>query len=222
LQQTFLTSHKNMKKSLFLGILGLTAMVANSFGQGTIALDNYDSTTHPLVTLNGSPVVGFTIGLYYVNIAGNYVSSFAADPTRFAMPTTLYSGPGVLTLGTGVGATGGIGNKDTGVPGEYAPPQAFNPGLGEGATVTIMLIAYQGGDGTYAGAANRGHSTAFTMTTSVGSAIPPYSGNSETDGGIQMFIPEPSIFALSGLGAAALMLIVRSRNQKLSRMVPAS
>jgi PEP-CTERM motif len=213
-----------MKKSLLLGILGLAAAVATSFGQGTISLDNYDSTTHPLVkygsTADGAAGAalslnsGYTIGIYYVNTAGNFVSSFSADssPTPIAMPTSLYSGSGTLVLGTGTGAKGGIGNSDTGTAGEYAPPQAFNPGLGEGATVTVMLIAYKGGDGTYAGAAYRGHSTAFTMTTSTGSAIPPYSGNSETDGGFQVFqVPEPSIFALGGLGAAALMLIRRKK-----------
>jgi hypothetical protein len=40
-----------MKKKLFLSILGMVAV--SSFGQGYIALDNYNSATHPLVTYGG-------------------------------------------------------------------------------------------------------------------------------------------------------------------------
>jgi len=210
-----------MKKSLILGLLGLAVSVGTSFGQGQIWLDNYDSTTHPLVKYGelgaggaiGGGVTGangYTIGLFFVNQAGNFTGSFAADPTGTANPLSLYSGAGVLTLGTGAGSTGGIGGADTGTPGQYAPAQTFNPGLGEGATVTVMLIAYN--QGSYGAATYRGHSTAFTMTTSTGSAFPNLSGNSETDGGFSVFsVPEPSVFALAGLGGAFLMLIRRKK-----------
>jgi hypothetical protein len=208
-----------MKKTILLGLLGLAAASLPSFGQGTIALDNYDSTQHPLVTYgaNTGGTVGsaittgtYTAGWYFVNTAGNFVGSFAADASGNAIPTGLYSGPGTLTLATGIGSTGGINNGDTGMPGEYAPPQAFNPGLGEGATVTVMIIAYD--TGSYAGASNRGHSTAFTMTTSTGSAFAPFSGNSETDGGFAVHpVPEPTVFALAGIGAAALMIVRRKK-----------
>jgi len=208
-----------MKKSILLGLLGLAAAALPSFGQGTIALDNYDSTQHPLVSYgaNTGGTVGaaittgnYTAGWYFVNTAGNFVGSFSADGSGIAIPTTLYSGPGVLTLASGIGATGGINNGDTGTAGEYAPPQAFNPGLGEGATVTVMVIAYNGT--SYANAGNRGHSTAFTMTTTTGSAFAPFSGNSETDGGFSVHpVPEPTVFALAGIGAAALMVVRRKK-----------
>jgi len=208
-----------MKKSLLLGLLGLAAAALPSFGQGTIALDNYDSVTHPTVkygvgtggTVGAAITAGnYTAGWYFVNTAGNFTANFAADPLGSALPTSLYSGAGVLTLATGLGATGGIDNGDTGTAGEYAPPQAFNPGLGEGATVTVMLIAYN--NGSYALASNRGHSTAFTMTTSVGSAFAPFSGASETDGGFSVVpVPEPTVFALAGMGAAALMIVRRKK-----------
>jgi len=210
-----------MKKSLILGLLGLAVSVGTSFGQGQIWLDNYDSTTHPAVKY-GQPEAGgaigagitgasgYSIGLYFVNQAGNFTANFAADPTGTANPLNLYSGAGVLTLGTGVGSSGGIGGADTGTPGQYAPAQTFNPGLGEGATVTVMLIAYN--QGSYTAASYRGHSAAFTMTTSVATATPAYSGNAETDGGFSVFaVPEPSVFALAGLGGAFLMLIRRKK-----------
>jgi len=212
-----------MKKSLILGILALTASVVVSYGQGAISLDNYDSTSHPLVKYGdlasggaiGNAVgngAGYTIGLYFVNVAGNSVASFNADPSGHADIQALFTGnPASLVLGTGNGATGTIADINAGnIAGQYAPPQAFNPGLGEGATVTVMLVAYKGA--SYAAAGFRGHSTAFTMTTSSGSAFPFFSGNSETDGGFSVFtVPEPSVFALAGLGGAFLMLIRRKK-----------
>jgi hypothetical protein len=202
-----------MKKAIFLGLFSFAAAACTTFGQGTIALDNfYADISGPRqdVTLNGVPVnSSFTIGLFYVNTPGNYVADFASDVTGMADPTVLYSGPGTLTLGTGLGATGGIDNSDTLTPGEYAPSNAFNPGLGGGATMTLMLIAYDGS--SYSSAILRGHSTAFTMTTAVGANSPQLSGDHETDGGIAMFIPEPSAFALAGLGAAAFVLYRRKK-----------
>jgi len=219
-----------MKKSLILGILSLTSAVATSYGQGAIALNNYTSGSHPLVTygagnpdgtagtgITGSSSPGggannihgdYTAGLYYVNAAGNFTANFAADASGTALPTALYSGPGTLTLS---GLTGGIGSGDVfGALGEYAPSGSFNPGLGAGATVTIMIIAYNGA--SYATALDRAHSTAFTMVTAVGSAFPQKSGDLETDGGFSAFaVPEPSAFAMAGLGAAALMAYRRKK-----------
>lgn len=211
-----------MKKTLILGILGLAASVVTTYGQGTIQLDNYDSTTHPLVTYGAGSggTVGagvnssFSVGLYYVDAAGNWTSDFAADPSGTASIASLYNGAGgALNLASGVGATGGFDNSDTfDTPGEYALAQAFNPGLGQGVTVTVMVVAYNG-TSYAAGSSVIGHSTAFTMTSSVGTAFPELSGNEETDGGFQSFTvtPEPSVFALSGIGAAALMLIRRKK-----------
>jgi hypothetical protein len=207
-----------MKKSLILGALSLAATIATTYGQGQIWLDNYDSTAHPTVkygagsggTLNNPVNTAYTAGLYFVS--GSQVGAFAADPTGTALPTSLFSGTGTLTLASGTGATGNIANATDvfGTLGQYAPAQTYQCGIGAGATVTVMIIAYN--DGSYANATVRGHSTAFTMVTSVGTAVPAYSGDSETDGGFQVLpVPEPSVFALSGLGAAALMLIRRKK-----------
>jgi hypothetical protein len=217
-----------MKKTLLLGILGLAASVATSFGQGTIALSNYStsltSATHPLqdviygtgsggtvgAKVANTSVAGgpFTAGLYWVT--GSQVGAFAADPTGTALPTSLFSGTGTLALAAGLGATGGIGNADTGTPGEYGPSGAFNPGVGAGVTITCMTVAYN--DGSYANATVRGHSTAYTIATSSGVVNPFLTGVQETDGGFSVLpVPEPSVLALSGIGAAALMLVRRKK-----------
>jgi len=213
-----------MKKSLILGILGLAATVATTFGQGAIALDNYDSTAHPLVKYDtgsggalGAGVTtstSFTASLYYVSVAGDNHAAFAADPSGTALISSLYSGPGTLILASGTGASGQIANASDvfGNAGEYAPAQAYNPGLGAGATITLVVIAYKTSDGSYNNATIRGHSTAFTMVASTGTAVPANSGDSETDGGFSVIaVPEPSTFALAGLGAAALMTLRRKK-----------
>src|SRR5579863_1968334 len=113
-----------MKRSLLLGIFALAATAVSSFGQGQIYLDNYDSESHPAVVYgaavpNATPGAAvttnvlaggpYTVGLYFVNQAGNYISDFNSDPSGFADPTTLYSGPGTLLQGGGPGSTAEIG-----------------------------------------------------------------------------------------------------------------
>lgn len=202
-----------MKKSLFPALIALAATAITTYGQGFFFLDNYDSTAHPLAELNGSPITtgsGFTVGLYYVNTMGNYVSDFAPDISGAGLPTSLYSGPGTLTLGTGPGSTALVADPyvlDT--PGQYASPNDFQPGFGAGATVTVMLMLYNGS--SYSSASLRTHSTAFTIETSIGAAFENYTGDFETDGGMDIITPEPSVFALTAMSAAAFMLFRRKK-----------
>jgi hypothetical protein len=218
-----------MKKSLFLGILALAASAVSSFGQGQVYLNNYaTSLTGALQDVvygagvpNATPGAGvttnvlaggpYTVGLYFVNQAGNYVSDFNSDPSGFADPTTLYSGPGTLLLGSGPGSTAEIGDLYAGYkPGQYSATAFFNPGLGFPGPVTLMIIAYNGS--SYANSTVRGHSTAFTATTFEGLVNPLSTGNFETDGGFAVYsVPEPSVFALAGIGTAALMVMRRKR-----------
>lgn len=208
-----------MKKSLILGVFGLAATVATTLGQGLIQLDNYDSSAHPLVTygagtdgtLGAGVGSAYTVGLYFVNSAGNFTGNFNSDPSGNANPASLYNGStGQFVLGAGPGATGAFDTIDAGfTPGEYAPTSSFNPGLGAGSTVTMMIIAYEGS--SYASAQYKGHSAAFTMTTSTGTAFPNLSGDAGEAGFSVVPIPEPSIFALAGMGAAALMAIRRKK-----------
>jgi len=207
-----------MKRTLILGILGLAASVATTYGQGFITLDNYDSTAHPLVTYGagitgetaGTSIgvgAGYNVGFYYVNVAGNFTADFTGGG-GIVLPT--YTGSGTLTLATGTGSTAVIADANSlNTPGMYAPTQSFQPGLGAGATVTMEVIVYKGA--SYGTATDEGYSTPFTMVTSVGSAVPNFSGDSENGGITVLPVPEPSLFALSGIGAAALMLIRRKK-----------
>lgn len=201
-----------MKKSLILGIVSLAATVAPSFGQGFIALDNYDSTLHPLVTYGagsggtiGSGVTaGWTVGIYLAQ--GNVVGSVGSDATGIADPSTLGGG---LALGTGAGSTAAVYTSTFNTPGQFFTANTFQASAASGATITAEIVAYNGAD--YLSSSIRGHSAAFTITTAAGNApIPNYVGDAMPTFSV-LPVPEPSVFALSGLGAAALMLFRRKK-----------
>jgi len=210
-----------MKKSLILGLLGLAASIVPSFGQGYVVLDNYNSTAHPLISygagvpangVSGAPGsgavnnAGFTVGLYFAS--GNVTGSVAADPTGTADPGTLGGG---LALGTGAGATIALYTSSFNTPGQYQSGAPFQVTAGAaGGTFTVEIIAYSGA--SYANAAYRGHSSAFTITSQTATAIPPTALVGDFSSGFSILpVPEPTSFALSGLGAAALLFFRRKK-----------
>ncbi|MEY4388044.1 MAG: motif, partial [Verrucomicrobiota bacterium] len=87
-----------------------------------------------------------------------------------------------------------------------------NLGVAGGSTVTIVLVAYNGAN--YASSNIRGHSAAFQMTAQ---ALPATAADVGTGAWTSFAVsavapvPEPSTFALAGLGLAGL-LIFRRRN----------
>jgi len=220
-----------MKKSLILGLLGLAATAMTTFGQGSIILDNYN-TSGPYITYGqagvpqngssggngtvGAPVIGapgsatspWTVGVYYA--LGDITGTVAADPSHVANPTTL----GAFTQGTGNGTSAFIDNNTTGVAGAYLAGSTFLiPGTlpTGGSTVTLMIVAYSGA--TYNASNYRGHSAAFTVTTTAFNATSPTQTGAPNASGFGVFIavPEPSVLALSGIGGALLMLFRRKK-----------
>jgi len=211
-----------MKKSILLGIVGIAAVAATStYGQGFIQLQNYVSSSNPTGSsaikwgpgesgTAGTPigVSGFTVGLYFGS--GSFVGGVAADPSGTAIPTSLDAS---LALASGTGSTAALVDSSGGYPGSYLAGFNFQPGLGSGATMTIMVVAYNGAN--YANSTIRGHSGAFVMTGNVGTAFPTHTGDLETDGGFQVLnvvgVPEPTTMALGGLGLAALLVARRKK-----------
>lgn len=209
-----------MKRSLILALLGAACSVSSSFGQGYIFLDNY-FTFGPDITYGaGVPVngvsgtlatpgnglqAGWTFGFYYA--LGNVTGSVAADPSGIWDPAQLGGG---LALATGANSTaafftstGFAGEATTGAGNYFQVPGTTVPG----GTLTVMAVAYSGS--SYDNATYRGHSTAFTLVTGnstsptvVGSAMPTFSVSQ---------VPEPSIFALAGVGAFAFLRLRRSK-----------
>ncbi|MFZ0825785.1 MAG: PEP-CTERM sorting domain-containing protein [Verrucomicrobiia bacterium] len=198
-----------MKWKLLLSILGMAAVSA--FGQSTIWLDNYN-TGGPNVThfnANGPGLgAGYTMGLYYA--LGNVTGSVSTDPTGIADPTTLGGG---LVLGTGVGSTAAFYTSAFNTPGEAMAGAAFTvPGTSAagGNLITLMITAYNGF--SYLSSFDRGHSTAFTLTTSAESSPDPISTGTAMPA-FYIGLPEPSTFVLTGF-ALLSYLALRRRIEK--------
>jgi hypothetical protein len=204
-----------MKKTILLGILSLATAATTSFGQGYIQLDNYNShggNGGPLVTYgpNSGGTLGaginssFTVGLYFAD--GNVLGSIS-DPS---------AGNGnidaALALGSGTGSTVAVQSTAFGNAGEFAAANAFNAGGAAGDTLTVEIVAYLTSAGSYANSTlNRGHSAAFTMTDAAINILPkPLVGDFMSGFSVSP-VPEPSIFALAGMGAAALMAFRRKK-----------
>jgi len=202
-----------MKKSLILGILGLAAVVASSYGQGVIWLDNYGSSGPVLHAVGGVALLptGYNIGLYYGPANVNAVGSVAADLTGYADPTTQYAG---FNLATGTGSTA----PSIGV-GFFSASAAFliQPLAGTVSvpynSYTMELVAYNGA--TYATSTIRGHSAAVYWQD----AAPSTPNGADTGfafaAGVPMFsvspVPEPTTLALGALGGLGLLLFRRKK-----------
>lgn len=161
---------------------------------------NATGVANGVLNING---LTWTIGLYYA--LGSV--TVASDPTGYADPSTL--GPiSFLSGNPGDTTTFAIATD----PGQFNTPSgdAIIPGYSSGV-VTFEAVAYSGS--TYDSSLYRGHSSAFTMTPATGGVSAPYLSTSA--GGMPGFsvyaTPEPSILALSGIGAAALMLFRRKK-----------
>jgi hypothetical protein len=189
-----------MKKILVAAILGMVA-TASVMAQGRVWLMNYDEASPggQVLGVNGTTPIasgqGFTAGLYFQLGHGQTF----VDPTGFAVPG------GGWTLGTGAFSTANFigsgffqGLGDFSVPGTSATAAA---------NISIIVVAYNGAD--YASSTIRGHSAAFNWATvantdaaSALSAMP----------GFQVYaVPEPSTFALAGLGLASLLIFRRRK-----------
>jgi hypothetical protein len=207
-----------MKKSILLGIIGLAACAATSYGQGFIILDNYtvsggyvtysagipaNGVSGALGTPGSGLLSGWTVGLYYV--LGNPAIS---DPSSIGIPIA------PLTLGTGTGSAASVFDSTFGTAGTFFNAANFAvPGGAIGGLVTLELVAYDTAGGSYAGALYRGHSVPFVLTMQSGTAIPP---TAQVGPGFSTFalqpVPEPTTLALAGLGGLSLLLFRRKQS----------
>jgi len=209
-----------MERALIIGLLSVACATVSSFGQGTISVDTYNVINFSFVSygssgipangvsgtpgnVNGGLQQGWTMGLYYVvgNVTvGSDPSGNTGDPSTF----------GGLTLATGSGTTAPFGTSLTGfLPGYALSPVALSvPGTSSagGDIITVEIVAYSGS--SYSAALYRGHSATFTMPTAAFDSNPTKVGNYMPS--FSVFpVPEPSVFALAGLSAVAVVFFRR-------------
>jgi len=194
-----------MKKALVVTILGLAAAV-NTFAQGTVAFGNFSVGLDAPITygagsggLNGQLVPGptFTAVLYY------QFGSVSA-PAGSGGATI----PGGWTL-----AAGSATAIDAGDPGYfYGPNVSISPGYTPNSAISFIVAA----SGTVSGTTYFGYSSAFTLSK-IATGTDPVTGlgANVVGSGFQAFVvnpvPEPSTFALAGLGLASLLIFRRRK-----------
>jgi hypothetical protein len=212
-----------MKRKIVATILGIaasTALVTTSFGQGKVFFANYNppSTIGANVDagVNAPVTFGQTANVGGVNgTAGALVGSeFTADllysldgGTTYNRLTTAQAGD----AGYPTAFFGTDGNAGS-FAGLFQGPGVTIPGYVSGP-VSFIVEAYHGAD--YTSADWKGQSAAFTLS-SIATGTSPVGDFGSVNGGpsLQSFVvtvPEPSVFALAGLGAAGLMAFRRKK-----------
>ena len=200
-----------MKKALLTTILGLTVAAASVQAQSYVLLYNYGAPSGSITYgTSGVGVTGeYTVGVYYAvgNIAASVNTAIGGATTGVNGNAGSLTGSG-LTLGTGSGSTAPLGWD---IPGEYDTGVSFNvdPSAHVNQTVTLVLVAYNGE--SYESSLVRGHSAAFTMPALAAPQIPMHTGNYSGTFAV-VTTPEPSTFALVGIGVVSL-LIFRTRSE---------
>jgi hypothetical protein len=202
-----------MKKTFFNSIVGVAALFSvavPSHGQGKINLNNYNNSGNQITFApgggglqDGTPSgVTWSIGFYYA--LGDVSASVNPDPSGFGTP----SGGG-LALATGaVGDTTRINHSVPGGGYFSSSGDAIINGWSSGV-ITVEVVAYSGAD--YASSFARGHSAAFLFTPIASSSLQGAPAISTSTGGMPGFsvniVPEPTAFALAGIGAGVFLFI---------------
>jgi hypothetical protein len=205
------TKH-NMKKSVIASLLTAAslAFVATSYGQGSVQFQNYNfgaTSLNAPVTFGQTANVGGVNGVTGVRVGKEFTADllFSLDGgATYSLLTTAQSGnagyPTAFAFGTG--NDGDAAN----FAGYFFGNPVTIPGYSSGP-VSFIVEAYHGA--TYAAADWKGQSAAFTMASIATGTTQPSDFAGMT--GFVVTVPEPSIFALAGLGAAGLMAFRRKK-----------
>jgi hypothetical protein len=207
-----------MKKSVIASLLGVATMVvaASSYGQGQVNFQNYDfggasSTLNAPVTFSVTAAPGGKAGTAGVRVG----SEFSADllysldgGANFSLLTAAQSGnagyPSPFAFG--VGADGDAGN----FAGYFFGNPVTIPGYSSGA-ISFMVEAWTGGSSYLTATQWRGQSAAFTMAGGIATGTTQPGNFTGMSGFVVNPVPEPTVFALAGIGAAALMIVRRKK-----------
>lgn len=180
-----------MKKLLLSSTL-LVGLAAGAFAQGFISLDNIQNTgTSPSATTNGLFFLGNALTHGDLN-AAFYGGTDSANLSLIAsFSGAAAAGTGAFGDGTFLDPTGN----------SYAIP-------GSTSTAFFRIEAWMGTATSFANATIKGQSSVFANPVAVSPNTPPDFVNMPA---VIIAVPEPSTFALAGLGAAALLIFRRRK-----------
>jgi len=219
-----------MKK--LLGIMAATALAVSAFGQGQVVFNNVTGLVQAWTSATDSTPVTSTKGNAYVELISAPVGTALLTPgvpALGAFPTLasfLAANPGWAASAPITGASNPGGLAINGIFGLGTQ----NLNVGGGVNANYFVLAWSGPNGGAVGTYNTydlamangnwfGESAIYTTATGDPTTTPPGTaiGLKNTFGGLMTVataiqpIPEPTSFALAGLGLAAL-LVFRRRN----------
>ena len=202
-------------KKLLLTLTVVAASALTMYGQGRVLFNNLSAASGITV---GAANQGATGGTPGQNVGANYsvqlmwapVGTYATD-TAFAA-AALGSSAATAFFGTTGGgpATDGAGLFDGGTI-----PNPVGTSMPAGAYSMMARAWFNGGQyATYDAAKTAGRNTGYSMFNLTATAFPAGAPNTVFTPftvGSAGTVPEPSTFALAGLGAAALLLFRRRK-----------
>jgi hypothetical protein len=214
-----------MKK--LLGIMTITALAASAFAQGTVSIGNQTGLVKQWTSASDSTLMNVAKGSGWVELIAapkgtsltplytgpttgfnyNTLAAFLTANPGWAVPINTTANPGPIGLGAGIFSNGNatINNITAGAQADYI----ILGWTGTSATVDEAITAWKAGTAMFGESAIATTATADPGATPPGVPVflrPTFAGMTLSPIGV----PEPSTFALAGLGAAA-MLILRRR-----------
>jgi len=199
-----------MKKSLILSVLGLAAVAANTYGQGSIAFNTYNANSNSGIQTTYGAGTGFSGGIGSTFTGELLWSSVAIADTATTGPVVAGSS---LTPGWTVGATYTFATPGNIPAGYIVDPSNLNIAAAVGTALYFEVVAFTGAQYATSGGF-AGHSAAFTGTLVTGTTLPsadqinnltPFSVFTVTS------VPEPTTLALAGLGGLASLVALRRK-----------
>jgi hypothetical protein len=199
--------NKSMKKTLLSAVL-VVATAVGAMAQATISIDNLSNVnTDPAATSSGYFFIDTGSGPTLLTSATLNVEVWGGTSAGSLALITTLSGANALVEGA---------------PGQYLDPAGIGytvPGVASQGSASLQVYAWTGSATTYAqavasGTAYYGVSTVFTNPTG-GPGNPP--ANPASLVGMPSLVltttpvPEPSTFALAGLGLAGLLIFRRRK-----------
>jgi hypothetical protein len=191
-----------MKKNILIAVVGIAATVA-AYGQGKIFFGNYYSSTQTTGVSYGAGYGAYT-GLGAGPEATVTLFWGASTDTSFFQLSPVAGS----TTSVGLGVATGPGAFGTGAGWFLGPTLSINGGTAGNYAFAIEALSNLGPPFGF----NEAFSPVVVGPTSATSTSPtPFLPPALYKGNIVFVMPEPSVLALSGIGAAALMLARRKK-----------
>lgn len=191
------------------------ALVSSSYGQGQVNFQNYNfgaTTLNAPVTFGKTQNSGGVNGVLGTRIGKEFNAAleFSLDGTTFNTLTAAQANDGTAyptPFAFGIGNDGDAAN----FAGYFFGNSVQIPGYTSGS-ISFKIDVYNGTSFSSGNTTWNGQSATFTMpsiTVVGGTALP------SDFAGLNSFtvnpVPEPTVFALAGIGAAALMIVRRKK-----------